>query len=126
MTRLIEVTIHVRDVERSRTFYEGLGVACGPVEADEPGGVRHVHASWGKWSATSDEFLLFNIYPADGAEVGNASLGFATDDLDALHQRLVAGGTEVVKVPEKSPWGRMATYHDPDGNTVAVTETPRP
>lgn len=125
MTKLIEVTIRVRDVERSRTFYESLGVKCGPVDADEPGGPRHVHATWGSWSATSDDFLMLNIYPAEEAASPSAELGFATDDLDALHARLVAAGVEVVHAPDVRPWGTMATYRDPDGNTVSVSQRPR-
>ncbi len=125
MTKLIEVTIRVRDVERSRSFYEQLGVACGPVEADGPGGERHVHATWGKWSAGSDDFLMLNIYPVSGSAPATASLGFATDDLDALHERLAASGVEVVHGPDTRPWGRMATYRDPDGNLVAVSQRPK-
>lgn len=125
MTRLIEVTIHVRDVERSRSFYERLGVECGPVDSDEPGGPRHVHATWGKWSATNDDFLMLNLYPADEGVSATAELGFAMDDLDALHARLLAERVEIVQAPEKRPWGTMATYRDPDGNTVSVTQRPR-
>lgn len=125
MTKLIEVTIRVRDVERSRSFCERLGVACGPVDVDEPGGPAHVHAMWGSWSATTDDFLMLNIYPADGSSSTGASLGFAADDLDALHQRLVGSGVEVMHGPETRPWGRMATYRDPDGNTVSVSQRPK-
>ncbi len=125
MTKLIEVTIRVRDVERSRSFYEALGVACGPVDVDEPGGPLHVHAMWGTWSAMTDDFLMLNIYPANGSSSTAVSLGFGTDDLDGLHQRLVGSGGEVVHAPETRPWGRMATYRDPDGNLVSVSQHPR-
>lgn len=125
MTKLIEVTIRVRDVERSRAFYERLGLPCGPVDADEPGGQRHAHALWGEWKPGSDDFLMLNIYPTDGDAAAKASIGFATDDLAALHARLVAAGVEVVHAPDARPWGTMATYRDPDGNTVSVSQRPR-
>ena len=127
MTKLIELTLRVRDVQRSRDFYEGLGVPCGPLDTDEPGGDRHVHAMWGTWSADADDFLMLNIYPAGGTAPASApaSLGFATDDLDTLHQTLVAKGTEVVQSPQTRPWGRMATYRDPDGNLVSISQRPR-
>ena len=125
MTKLIELTIRVRDVERSRRFYELLGLPCGPVDQDEPGGERHVHAMWGKWSSASDDFLMLNIYPASEAASAPASLGFASDDLDALHQRLSAEGIDVLHPPATRPWGRMATYRDPDGNVVTVSQRPR-
>lgn len=123
VTKLIEVTIGVRDVERSRRFYQELGVECGPIAADEPGGPAHVHATWGRWAADSDDFLMLNIYPADPASAP-ASLGFASEHLDELHQRLVKAGVEVVRPPEKRPWGEMGTYRDPDGNLISVSQRP--
>jgi len=123
VTKLIEVTIGVRDVERSRRFYQELGVECGPVRADEPAGPAHVHATWGKWAADSDDFLMLNIYPADPPSAP-AALGFASDQLDELHRRLMDAGVDVVRAPEKRPWGEMATYRDPDGNLISVSQRP--
>lgn len=131
MTRLIEATLRVHDVERSRRFYERLGVPCGDIDVDEPGGEPHVHATWGEWTPGSDSFLMLNIYPAKSAnaavreaDVGRTSLGFAVDDLDDLHRRLVEAGVDIVQAPTSRPWGRMATYRDPDGNTVSISQRP--
>jgi predicted enzyme related to lactoylglutathione lyase len=69
---------------------------------------------------------MINIYPAsDGEPSQPVALGFATDDLDALHEGLTAAGVEVVRAPVKKPWGQMATYRDPDGNLVSVSQRPR-
>jgi predicted enzyme related to lactoylglutathione lyase len=125
MAKLMEVTIRVRDVERSRRFYMLVGAPCGDISKDHPDDQSHVHAVWGKWAAGSDEFLMLNIVPAGDGPAPHAELGFATDDLDALHASVVAAGADVVRPPETKPWGRMATYRDPDGNTVSVSQRPR-
>lgn len=44
---------------------------------------------------------------------------------DTLHQRVVDGGAEIVHGPDTRPWGRMATYRDPDGNLVSVSQRPK-
>lgn len=123
MARLIEVELHVRDVERSRRFYQALGVDVGEPEVHEGQGVRHAHAVWGKWDAEAS-FLMLNLYPATGTP-SRVSIGFVADDLDGLHGRMTGDGVEVVKAPAAQPWGRTAIYRDPDGNTVSVTERPR-
>jgi catechol 2,3-dioxygenase-like lactoylglutathione lyase family enzyme len=126
MTRLIEVTLRVGDVQRSRDFYERLGLPCGPVDVDEPGGESHVHATWGGWGPGSNDFLMLNIYPAVGDKTaGPAAIGFSSEDLDGLHRRLIGAGIDVVQPPQRRAWGRMATYRDPDGNLVSISEAPR-
>lgn len=123
MARLIEVELHVSDVERSRRFYQALGVDVGEPEVHEGEGIRHAHAVWGKWDAEG-AFLMLNLYPATSA-TSRVSIGFVAEDLDGLHRRLTRDGVEVVTPPGAQPWGRVATYRDPDGNTVSVTERPR-
>jgi predicted enzyme related to lactoylglutathione lyase len=48
-------------------------------------------------------------------------INLAVDDIDKLHQRLVAAGTVCMRQPGPEPWGgRVATYSDPDGNIVQL------
>ena len=123
-TRLIEVELRVADVDRSLRFYrELLGLALGQPEVHEDS-ARHVHASWGSWAEGANDFLLFNIYPAETGERSRASVGFAVEDLAGLHVTLIQAGVDVVRPPEARPWGITAAYRDPDGNTVSVTELP--
>jgi uncharacterized glyoxalase superfamily protein PhnB len=43
-------------------------------------------------------------------------IAFVVDDLDAEHERLVAGGAAVVTAPETEPWGeRYSQYADRNG-----------
>lgn len=123
--RLIEIELRVRDVRRSARFYRDLvGVTVGEVETHDADAEPHVHATWGEWTPIEPSLLMLNIYPTAGP-VTTSHIGFAVTDLAATHARLVAANVEVVRVPEDRPWGRTATYRDPDGNTVFLTEAPR-
>jgi predicted enzyme related to lactoylglutathione lyase len=48
-----------------------------------------------------------------------------SDDLAADHARLVAAGVTFVRAPEREPWGGIvATFTDPDGNTLQLFQLP--
>jgi predicted enzyme related to lactoylglutathione lyase len=52
-------------------------------------------------------------------------VNLATDDIDRMHERLVATGAPVVRPPEPESWGgRVATYADPDGNLIQLLALP--
>jgi predicted enzyme related to lactoylglutathione lyase len=124
--RLIEIELRVADVERSRRFYRDLiGVPVGELETHGADSEPHVHATWGEWSGAEPSLLMLNIYPARDAGATTSHLGFVIEDLDAVDDRLRAGGTAVVRAPQDLPWGRTATYRDPDGNSVSLTQSPR-
>lgn len=125
VSRLIEIELRVRDVEASLAFYRLLGVRCGDPETHGTDTERHVHATWGSWGE-SDDFLMLNLYPARAGDETRSRIGFASDDLDALHEQLQRAQVTVVRGPERMPWGRTAEYRDPDGNVVSLTERPKP
>ncbi|TJY69575.1 VOC family protein [Arthrobacter sp. CAU 1506] len=50
-------------------------------------------------------------------------LVFRTDDLDALFERLVSFGAEVLQEPMDQPWGpRDCAVRDPSGNMIRINE----
>lgn len=51
-----------------------------------------------------------------------AQVGFEVGSLDEIHERVSAAGADVVEPPTDRPWGRAATYADPSGNLVQLTE----
>lgn len=112
-SRLAFVALRVRDLERSARFYrEAIGVPLEPGHgADEP----HVEYSW-----RVDAYLHFALFA--GEPTRGAWVTFQVDGLDAAHGRAVAAGAEVVEPPHDAPWGRSASYRDPDGNLVGLTE----
>ena len=123
-SRLIEVELRVRDLERALSFYRDLvGLPFGDIETHEGDDTKHAHATWGDWDGRR-EFLMVNLYPARDAGPTKASIGVVVDHLDAVHARLVSAGAIVTRAPERRPWGASATYQDADGNTVTLTERP--
>jgi predicted enzyme related to lactoylglutathione lyase len=47
------------------------------------------------------------------------------DDIHAVATRIEANGVKFVRQPEQEPWGGwVATFHDPDDNTVQLLQTP--
>lgn len=50
-------------------------------------------------------------------------LNLGVDDIHAVATRLRAGGVEFTRPPEQEPWGGwIATFHDPDGNTIQLLQ----
>jgi catechol 2,3-dioxygenase-like lactoylglutathione lyase family enzyme len=105
---LTGLTLHVRDVERSREFYERI-----------PGARLHSHRP--------GQFALFSI---GGGLLGLLQLGrtgfhveLSTKDLDAAHARIREAGLEPAGPPSRRPWGeRTFQLADPDGNLLEFDE----
>lgn len=69
---------------------------------------------------TEDERRVIEGLIAKGAY---ASVIFATDELDALFEKVEASTAEVVQEPMAQDWGtRDFAFRDPAGNTVRVQE----
>lgn len=48
-------------------------------------------------------------------------VNLAVVDIDLAHQRLLAAGVPCLRAPSEEHWGgRVATYSDPDGNTIQL------
>lgn len=103
------VTVFVSDQDRARDFYvDALGLE---VTADQTFGDNR----WLEVGAQSGTTLvLHKPFPGMSAGGGQGIL-FASSDLDADVERLQEAGV-VVDGPNEMPWGRQATFSDPDGN----------
>lgn len=103
---LAGLTLHVRDVERSRDFYRKI-----------PGFKQAAHRP--------GQFALFEV---GGGLLGLLQLpkpGFHIEidvaDIDEMHDRLVAAGLEPRGEPRERPWGeRTFNLVDPDGYVLEV------
>ena len=52
-------------------------------------------------------------------------VNLAVDDIEAVHRRLVAAGVPFSRPPEREDWGGLvATFADPDGNTLQLMQLP--
>ena len=48
-------------------------------------------------------------------------INLAVEDIDRVHERLVSEGVPCMRPPSVEPWGgRVASYSDPDGNTIQL------
>ncbi|WP_265442503.1 VOC family protein [Flexivirga meconopsidis] len=107
------VTVFVGDQVRARDFYvDALGLE---VKTDQAFGENR----WLEVGAPSGTTLvLHKPFPGMSAGGGQGTL-FESSDLDADVARLREAGV-VVDGPIDMPWGRQATFSDPDGNSYAL------
>lgn len=108
-TRLRGVWLGVKNMDRTREFYERLGA----IFEEQPGAEGVVHATLGGIR------LNIETTPTNPDPVGGYSLLFDVTDADTLHDELKAAGCEIHLEPHNSPWGRLFSVVDPDGYSMA-------
>lgn len=116
ITHVQVLSVPVTDQDRALDFYrDTLGfelVNDSPMGPDQ----RWVHVA-PKGSATGLTLVTwFPTMPAGSLK----GLVLQTPDIDGEAERLRAAGVEVTG-PEDAPWGRFATFDDPDGNGIVLT-----
>ncbi|MGW7527562.1 VOC family protein [Streptomyces sp. NPDC054783] len=109
------VTLPVTDQDRALRFYRDvLGFE---VTAD-------LQMQPGRWLQVAPKGAQ-TVFTLSGPGMGGFEPGSArgimlvTTDVDADCARLAEAGTEV-RGPEEYPWGRMASFTDPDGNGLML------
>ncbi|WP_370023793.1 VOC family protein [Planotetraspora sp. GP83] len=132
------------DLGASRRFYRDvLGLAVyrefGP--ADDPGVVFFLGQGFLEVSGHSDGPVGSDGPDGPGAPGGASGSGgsggsggsfghgpgiwLQVRDVDAEHDRLVAGGVTVVRPPKLEPWGLVEMWiEDPDGTPIVLVEIP--
>lgn len=103
------VTVLVSDQDRAREFYvEALGFE---VKTDQAFGDNR----WLEVGPASGTTLVLHMpFPGLSAGGGPGTI-LASSDLDADVAHLRSAGV-IVDGPNELPWGRQATFDDPDGN----------
>lgn len=125
--RISLITLGVRDLPRSRSFYEALG-----------------------WKASSQsceqvcffqlESLVLSLYPLEdllkdegigqsAPQPGGVSLGYNTRTRDEVEEVLalaIKAGATILSPPKETPWGSWTSYFaDPDGHSWEVSYVPQ-
>ena len=60
-------------------------------------------------------------------EPARVMVNLETDDIVTEHARLLTAGVRFTRPPEREPWGGLvATFADPDGNTLQLLQLPAP
>jgi catechol 2,3-dioxygenase-like lactoylglutathione lyase family enzyme len=124
--RVSLITLGVRDLERARAFYEGLGWTTradpgADVVFFQAGGM--VVALWDRESLAGDSGV------EDGGGWGGITLAYnvsAPEEVDAVIAEARAAGARIPREPGETFWGGYsAMFVDPDGHPWEVAHNPR-
>ena len=114
--------VYVSDTEKAFDFYSNkMGFS---VHTDAKMGDNR----WMEFVPKDGETRIAVTKPwNDGAESrvgGFTNIVFATDDITATHEKMVADGVNFLEPPTKQSWGDVtAKFADPDGNTFILVES---
>ena len=123
--RLSVVTLGVRDLSRSRAFYEGLGWTTGAGPDDDvvffqAGGM--VVALWDRERLAADSGV------EDGGGWGGVTLAHNVASpaaVDAVLAEAERAGAEIVRAGDATFWGGYSgAFTDPDGHPWEVAHNP--
>ena len=106
------VSIPVTDQSRAKAFYvDALGWTCDSDEESAPGR-RFVDVTPTGGAPTIALVLGTDRMPAGTVQ----GLVLAVDDIDAAYAELSIRGVEFAGPVADTPYGRFASFSDPDGN----------
>lgn len=123
--RISLITLGVKDVRRSRAFYEDLGwVSPSPPAGDiaffQAGSM--VLALWGRRDLAEDTGVV------DGGGWGGVTLAHnvgSPEEVDVLVDRATAAGAAVARAPGPTFWGGYSgVIVDPDGHAWEIAHNP--
>lgn len=103
---------YVADVEVTRRFYAGLGLAPDPAASLDV---------WAQLNADAGALGIHDAAASQGRPPGSVELGFSTDErLEDVAARLTAEGYQPQIVAEN--FGRSLRVTDPDGVVIQLQE----
>ena len=119
ITHVQLLSVPVSDQDRARDFYvDTLGFEL-IADTQMGPGMRWVQVA-PKGGQTSITLVTwFGTMPAGSLK----GLVLETDDLDAEIAALATRGLTIDGGAQQAPWGRFATFDDPDGNGIVLQAT---
>ena len=124
--RLSLVTLGVRDLPRSRRFYEALGWESGAAPADDVVFFQSgdmIVALWDRERLAEDSCVT------DGGGWGGVTLAHnvgSREEVDSVTAEARAAGATIGREPAETFWGGYsAVFIDPDGHPWEVAHNPR-
>ncbi len=104
------VIVYVRDIDRLRKFYEGIGFR-----------VKSDYGMWVEFDTGSSALALHQV-KTPGEETRNLGLFFQVDDVRSLHRRLQGAGFQLSE-PAVEDFGFITVQvRDPLGNLLEFGE----
>ncbi len=110
------VSIPVSDQEKSKAFYQNIGFEL-IIESDMGNGSKWVQLGL-PGQTTSITLVTWFSKSAPGSSQG---LVVRTYDIEKDVADLKAKGVEIDNI-DPTPWGKFATFYDPDGNSLVLRE----
>ncbi len=78
-----------------------------------------------EWNGVRLNISLHSEVSGQSGDPLRFMLHFAVEDIHAAYERLRAAGVVFTRPPEREKWGGwVATFHDPDGNTLQLLQQP--
>jgi lactoylglutathione lyase len=124
--------LRTRDLERSRRFYEAIGLRMQPVDYGHgalgvqgpvPPAAPLVLNVKTEEMPPPHTFLEIHEWRSDGP-VPHQQLGFFVGSVDAALQAAINAGGKLLAEPANWPYGRRGVVADPDGNRIELSEDP--
>lgn len=106
---LLELSLFVRDVDESATFYRAIGITL--FNDNQPGRPHMVDGQIGKTGA------VLQLFPAGNRPITRVQLGFVVTDVATVAAELTRHGIE-----HEIPGVRRLRTTDPNGNQVHLTD----
>lgn len=110
------VSIPVSDQQKSKEFYQHIGFNL-IIEADMGDGSKWVQLGF---PGQTTSITLVNWFPniKPGSSQG---LVIRSNDIEKDVEELKAKGVTVDKI-DPTPWGKFASFYDPDGNGMTLRQ----
>jgi len=102
------LVLRCADLERSRTFYEALGLRLTPEQHGR--GAPHHSCNVGD--------VVLELYPLSGRPSAGARLGLRVASVGAVVEAMARIGADVRVAPD----GTSAVIRDPDGHEIAIVQ----
>jgi catechol 2,3-dioxygenase-like lactoylglutathione lyase family enzyme len=115
MSRLSLLVIKCSNLDRSKVFYEALGVTF----AKEKHGKGPEH-----WASTNLPDSVLELYPSrDNKITQNLTFGLSVGDVDSAYKVLQERGFHPRHEPRDDGWGRHFMVEDPNGLLVDIVDS---
>jgi uncharacterized glyoxalase superfamily protein PhnB len=109
--------LNVSDWQAAANWFEQVGFQRGFEWADQPGGPTTFGAV--VWGDAVEIFLCLDGQGGRGQH--GAWMELFVDDVDAVHERCVRAGLDVIRELRDEPWGvREFHLRHPDGHTLRI------